>query len=265
MLSVGVAISKGGVDGPYEDLGSELVTTSDMGMIDPTFYRDNNTNYLIWKEDANDPAHCSRNCYTRIFLSPLDESGTKVLLPRDKWVVLIQQSQSWEGPLVEAPWIIFNPATDYYYLFYSGNGYASRGYAVGVARAHTLAGPWTKYPANPILHTGTSVFYGPGHCSVVDVIAARESVRVGEGVGEGEAHSEGERVRNRMNGRHKLMTSRNQPAIYSAAEDHWAVVHHAWNPDNTGRNVLMYALEWTADGWPATSTPAVGPFPAPTP
>eukprot|EP00047_Mylnosiga_fluctuans_P007812 m.4994 g.4994 ORF g.4994 m.4994 type:complete len:333 (-) comp1962_c0_seq1:54-1052(-) len=168
MLSVGAAVSRKGVAGPYEDIGQELVTTTHMGMIDPTFYSENGTNYLIWKADANDPAHCPQmNCPTQIYLSPLDTSGTRVLLPEAQWVVLINQSQPWEGPLVEAPWIIKNGG--FYYLFYSGNGYNSPKYAIGVARARSLYGPWSKYGNNPVMHTGTNPFYGPGHCSVLQV------------------------------------------------------------------------------------------------
>lgn len=231
MLSVGVAVShSGAVAGPYSDIGTELVTTDNMGMIDPTYYYENNTSYLVWKEDGNDPAHCPHgNCPTRIFLSPLDAAGTKVLYPRDKWVVLIQQSQSWEGPLVEAPWII--KSGTYYYLFYSANGYSSSAYAVGVARSSKLLGPWSKYPGNPILHTGSGVpFYGPGHCSVVNASVSH----VGESESEGESDS-----------------------------TTWAMVHHAWNKDGTGRNVLVYVMAWTPDLWPVVATPSVGPFPPP--
>ncbi len=35
---------------------------------------------------------------------------------------LITNTLSWEGPLVEAPWLIHVNGT--YYLFYSANGYA---------------------------------------------------------------------------------------------------------------------------------------------
>ena len=36
--------------GPYMDSGSELVTSSSMGQIDPTYFQDTNgTQYLIWK------------------------------------------------------------------------------------------------------------------------------------------------------------------------------------------------------------------------
>jgi beta-xylosidase len=49
------------------------------------------------------------------------------------WVPLIKQDESWEGDLVEGPWIIHR--NNYYYLFYSANSYCNDKYAVGVARS----------------------------------------------------------------------------------------------------------------------------------
>jgi len=53
-----------------------------------------------------------------------------------------------------------------YWLFYSGNSYANASYAVGVARASSPLGPYTKAAA-PIV-TSAGPWVGPGHCSVVD-------------------------------------------------------------------------------------------------
>ena len=63
------------------------------------------------------------------------------------------------------------PGSPFYYLFYSGAHCCdgSGSYAVGVARATTLIGPYEKYDAHPILRSneGARGFAGPGHCSVV--------------------------------------------------------------------------------------------------
>lgn len=95
-----------------------------------------------------------------------------------------------------------------------------------------------KNTANPILHTGSGVFFGPGHCSVVNFTSVSESVKVGEGVGEGVSDGVG-------------------------VETPWVMVHHAWSHKVSGRNVLMYRMTWTSDGWPVVSSPTVGPFPIP--
>ena len=52
-----------------------------------------------------------------------------------------------------------------YYLFYSANGFATSRYAVGVARASSPTGPFTKL-GDPIL-TSNHAFGGPGHGSVL--------------------------------------------------------------------------------------------------
>ena len=57
-----------------------------------------------------------------------------------------------------------------YWLFYSGNAYYDGRYAVGVARADSLLGPYTKAPGPIVVTDGAWV--GPGHCSVVDVPGA---------------------------------------------------------------------------------------------
>jgi hypothetical protein len=54
----------------------------------------------------------------------------------------------------------------------AGNAYNTPAYAVGVARATAIGGPYTKDAGNPILHSASAspaglTFYGPGHCSVV--------------------------------------------------------------------------------------------------
>ncbi len=55
---------------------------------------------------------------------------------------ILSNTLSWEGALVEGQWMIQQGG--YYYLFYSGNGYASTSYGVGVARATSPLGPFTK-------------------------------------------------------------------------------------------------------------------------
>lgn len=74
--------------------------------------------------------------------------------------MITNDPSTWERSIVEAPWLIKHAG--WYYLFYSGAGGAS--YAVGVARAPAIAGPYTKH-GPPLLHTNTSSvpFQGTGH------------------------------------------------------------------------------------------------------
>ena len=165
-LSVGLATSPSAL-GPFTDSGAELITAMDMGYIDPHIYIENGTSYILFKADANDPVNCNTtDCPTNIYIAELT-SNYQV----QNWTILISQKfpihQSYEGNLVEAPWVI--KRNNYYYLFYSANGYSSPAYAIGVARSTSLLGPFEKYVNNPVVSTGSGIpFYGPGHCSVIE-------------------------------------------------------------------------------------------------
>jgi GH43 family beta-xylosidase len=155
-LSVGAATAPTAL-GPFTDIGQPLVHDSAMGMIDPTELEDASQNrYLIWKADGNAVGKS-----TPIYGQPLSPDGTALTGSR---VTLITNDQPWEGGVVEGPWVVEKGGT--YHLFYSGNAYYNGSYAVGVARAQSPLGPYTKTGA-PILKTNAS-WIGPGHCSVVD-------------------------------------------------------------------------------------------------
>ena len=155
-LSVAVATAdKPG--GPYTDRGP-LVGQED-GSIDPFPVTDTTgVRYLVWKEDGN-----SRNQPTPIWAQRLNDDGTKLVGELHE---LIRNNTDWEGGLVEGPCILRRG--DWFYLFYSGNGCCGAGcnYALGVARSHSLLGPWEKNPANPIL-AANETWKCPGHGTVI--------------------------------------------------------------------------------------------------
>ena len=68
--------------------------------------------------------------------------------------------------MVEAPEVIRHAGR--FYLFYSGNACcgARCRYAVGVARARHLLGPWRRDPRNPVL-AGNALWRCPGHVSPI--------------------------------------------------------------------------------------------------
>jgi beta-xylosidase len=143
--------------GPYTDRGP-LVAQED-GSIDPAPVTDTNgARYLVWKEDGN-----SRGRPTPIWAQRLDADGTRLL---DQPHELIRNDAAWEGGLVEGPYVLRR--NGWFYLFYSGNGCCGVNcdYALGVARSHTLFGPWEKNPSNPIL-AGNETWKCPGHGSIV--------------------------------------------------------------------------------------------------
>ena len=144
--------------GPYTDHGP--LVCQDAGSIDGSIIRDENgALHLVWKEDGN-----SRNLPTPIWAQPLAEDGTK--LEGKRFELIRNDTPSWERNLVEGDFIF--KRNGYFYLFYAGNACCGRecNYAVGVARAQHLAGPWQKNPANPIVK-GNNVWKCPGHGSVV--------------------------------------------------------------------------------------------------
>lgn len=139
-------------------------------------------------------------------------------------MILKNDPASWEGPLVEGPWII--KKDNVCFLFYSANGYLSTKYAVGVARATNILGPYTKYTGNPIIHSDEN-WSGPGHCAVA-------------------------RVANSTN-----------PNDFFVVYHSWAAGKISFgNP----RLLLLDAIIWTDDNWPIVKgkVPSSGPTPVPT-
>ncbi|RKG81605.1 glycosyl hydrolase [Corallococcus exercitus] len=154
-LSIGAATATSAL-GPFTDLGQPLVHDAGMGMIDATFFYDTaGVPYLVWKADGNAVGQS-----TPIYGQTLSADGLSLTGTRR---TLMSNTLSWEGGVVEAPWVVARGG--YYYLFYSGNSYANSTYAVGVARATSPLGPYTKL-GNPILKTAGG-WVGPGHNSVV--------------------------------------------------------------------------------------------------
>jgi arabinan endo-1,5-alpha-L-arabinosidase len=155
-LAVGAASASSPL-GPFVDRGAPLVHKSGMGTIDASEFTDGSgAPYLLWKDDGNAASQA-----TPIWAQPLAADGlSRVGAPTQ----LITNDQSWEGVLVEGPFMVRRGNS--YYLFYSGNAYYDTRYAVGVARADAPLGPFIKAAA-PIVVTGGD-WVGPGHCSVVD-------------------------------------------------------------------------------------------------
>lgn len=155
-LGVAVAIADK-PSGPYTDYGP-LISQAD-GSIDPVPTVDENgRRYLVWKEDSN-----SIHQQTALWAQPLSEDGTKLTGQAKE---LFHNDAEWEGALVEGPYVLRHG--DWFYLFYSGSGCCGSGcnYALGVARSHSLLGPWEKNPANPIV-VGNEHWKCPGHGSIV--------------------------------------------------------------------------------------------------
>eukprot|EP01083_Nonionella_stella_P028262 77834_1 len=149
LLSIGVVTSSTPY-GPFEDpLHKPLITanpTTRIGYIDPHYFRDPLTDisYLLYKYDGNDATPAEP---TPIYMQKLSDNGHYVV--DDNVIELITNDRQWEchdnSCLVEAPWMIYNAVTKYYYLFYSATRFDSAFYSVGVARSRTVDAGFVKF------------------------------------------------------------------------------------------------------------------------
>lgn len=145
---VGVAVSDR-PDGKFKDIGTLVSDAIDAHM----FLDDNGIYYLYYVE------YPAFRIYVQPMKTPLKKSG--------KPVQVISPTEPWEHnhvPITEAPWMIKHDGI--YYLLYSGGGADTRHYAIGYATAKTPAGPFVKYPGNPVVKEVNGIF-GPGHASVI--------------------------------------------------------------------------------------------------
>jgi xylan 1,4-beta-xylosidase len=143
--------------GPYTDHGPMIA--QEAGSIDPVPFTDaKGVRWLLWKEDGN-----SRKQPTPIWIQRLNDDGTKLVGEKKE---ILRNDTPWEGAVVEGPFVVRRGDT--YYLFYSGAACCGRNcsYALGVARAKDMLGPWEKSPANPILAENAG-WRCPGHGSIV--------------------------------------------------------------------------------------------------
>ena len=158
VLSIGCTHAAA-LEGPYTDCGGPLVQNA-VGVIDATFFEDTNgKKYLYYKIDGN-----SVGQRTPIYARQLAADGLSFAAGSSAIEVLNNDASTWEGGVVEAPWVVKHGAD--YLLFYSGNVYDDR-YRTGVARAQSPTGPFTK-KGMPVLGNNSS-WVGPGHGSVVSV------------------------------------------------------------------------------------------------
>lgn len=154
-LSIGAATATAAT-GPFTDLGRPLIRDNNPGVIDAHYFAAaDGRRFLTWKRDGNAVGQ-----RTPIFIQELEADGVTL---RGAPSTILTNDQGWEGALVEGQWIVERGG--YFYMFYSGNGYASTSYGVGVARASSPTGPYTK-ASGPILTTN-GAWDGPGHGAVL--------------------------------------------------------------------------------------------------
>ncbi len=159
---VGIATSDD-IAGPYNDTTTApfLCPLELGGAIDPYQFQDaNGQRYLFYKADGN-----AIGITPHIWVQPLTLDGLTLIGDQTQ---LIGPSASWEGSVVEAPSVGLCQSSTAYCLFYSANNAYGPQYAVGLAMADNVTGPYIKSDTNPVLSSnrmgGVS---GPGGQSFV--------------------------------------------------------------------------------------------------
>jgi beta-xylosidase len=96
-------------------------------------------------------------------MAKLSEDGAKL---NGEMKEILRNDAPWEKHLIEGPFVVRR--SGWFYLFYSADACCGSrcDYKTGVARAKSLAGPWEKNPANPIL-AGNETWKCPGHGTIV--------------------------------------------------------------------------------------------------
>jgi beta-xylosidase len=144
--------------GPFKSSAKKaaICDSNQGGDIDPDVFRDKGQTYVLWKNDGN-----SMGVTTWLWAQKANAAATKLV---GKPVKLDYNHQSWEGNLIEAPFMWKHGGT--YFLFFSANAYNSYNYAVGYATCKSPLGPCTDNPKNPIL-TSNCDAAGPGGETII--------------------------------------------------------------------------------------------------
>ncbi|MGZ8998961.1 MAG: glycoside hydrolase family 43 protein [Allosphingosinicella sp.] len=156
-------------EGPFAGIDTPLVCSEFAnGVIDANLFRDgpDGNLYLYFKDDGN---CCGAG--SAIHAQGLSADGLAAVGPP---VRLLANNDSpepdddWEWRVVEAPTMVRRGNA--YFLFYSGNFFGNKNYAVAYLSCASPRGPCRDSGDNPILrsHAGSPLI-GPGHQSVLEL------------------------------------------------------------------------------------------------
>jgi hypothetical protein len=288
LMAVGAAWSARAT-GPFTDLGAPLRRPMDLqppgspggalSAIDATLWQNRSDGrlYLLWKNklDANASAPQQRQIALQQLraaalpspsLSPVGGTARVLLLATEPWEQHdVEGPFLWEEPppppTTAAAAAAAAAAAGWLYMFYSGSNTYGASYAVGVARARSVGGPWAKMGA-PLLHTRASfasgantTFVSPGHNSVVrcggstyivyHALRWNSSSKSSSGRGGGGGGSGTPRARLAPQGAGAAARYDPPPAVE--------------------RIMLVDRLEWGNDGWPRVATADGAPSDTPQP
>ncbi|MGO4592321.1 glycoside hydrolase family 43 protein [Leifsonia sp. 2TAF2] len=156
--------------GPFRDLGVDL-TPDELFAIDAHPFRDADGRwYLFFARDVLDHERPG----THLAVAPLDPGMASlagppvpVLAPNADWQLYerdrLIHGRRFDWHTLEGPAVVLRDGR--YWLTYSGGAWTGPGYAVGVATAEHVLGPWSHLEQPALLRSGGDL-RGPGHNSL---------------------------------------------------------------------------------------------------
>jgi hypothetical protein len=140
--------------GPFRNFRRHpVVCARGQNAIDPDLFRTHGRTYLVWKTEGI-PGRVPAALWSR----PLRRDG-RGFRPGSRAHRLLRPGPAWEGRVIENPSMIrFHRRL---YLFYSGNRWYTRRYAIGYAVCRSPVGPCRRVQRRPLLASGRRVA-GPG-------------------------------------------------------------------------------------------------------
>jgi hypothetical protein len=140
--------------GPFHHVRKRpLVCAHRQNAIDPDLFRWHGRTYLLWKTEG-----IRGGVPATLWSRPLRRDGHR-FKPGSKPHRLLRPGPAWEGPVIENPSMIRFHGR--FYLFYSGNRWYTRRYAVGYAVCRSPLGRCHRVQHRPLLTSGRRVV-GPG-------------------------------------------------------------------------------------------------------
>ncbi|WP_457111646.1 glycoside hydrolase family 43 protein [Marmoricola sp. URHA0025 HA25] len=140
--------------GPFRHHRSRpLVCLRHQSAIDPDVFSSGRHSYLLWKTEGI-PGRVS----TTLRIRQLGRNGLSFKRGSHAHT-LLRTARGWEGAVIENPSMIRYRGR--LFLFYSGNRWYSRHYAIGYARCRSVLGPCRRTQRRPLLSSGRGVA-GPG-------------------------------------------------------------------------------------------------------
>ena len=139
--------------GPFVQSEKQPYLPEEKGIDSSFFIDDDGTPYIFWV----------RFTYGNvIWVAEMSRDLREVKLETARRLIDVEEG-TWEhrqARVAEGPAVVKHKGK--YYLTYSCNDYQSKDYAVGVAVADNVMGPYERHPENPILHR-YSGYVGTGH------------------------------------------------------------------------------------------------------